>query len=101
MYDLAIGSTLNIDVALNGGAADSGVTYAVAPGCESVISVNASTGVVTPAAAGVGVVLVKNASNAVVRRIAVSVVPAAEKTIREQLASGAITLAQGIAAANQ
>jgi hypothetical protein len=100
MYEMSLTGTLDFNINYNGAGTDTGISYSVAPGCESILSVNASTGVVTPLAVGVGVVLVKTASNVVVQKLAVSVVPAAEYTIREQLASGAITLAAGIAAAN-
>jgi hypothetical protein len=99
MYEMSLTATLDFNINYNGAGADTGITYSVAPGCESILTVSAG-GLVTPLAVGVGVVLVKNASNVVVRKLAVSVIPAAEYTIRQQLASGAITLAAGIAAAN-
>lgn len=100
MYEVALNSTLNLNVNYNGAGNDVGLTYSVAPGCSSVLSVNATSGLVTPVAVGVGVVLVKNASNVVIARLSVSVLSAAEYTVRQQIASGAVTLAQGIAAAN-
>lgn len=100
MYTVGLTGSIDFNVNYNGAGNDTSITYSVAPGCEAVISVNATTGVVTPLAVGVGVVLVKNASNTVVTRLPVSVVTAAEYTIRQQLASGSVTLAQGIAAAN-
>lgn len=100
MYELPLNGTLDLNINLNGAGSDTGLTYSVAPGCAGVVSVNASTGVVTPAAVGFAVVLVKNASNTVVKKVPVSVLSAAEYTVRQQIASGAVTLAQGIAAAN-
>jgi hypothetical protein len=100
MYTVGLTGSIDFNINYNGAGNDTNITYSVAPGCESILSVNANTGVVTPLAVGVGVVLVKNASNATVQRLAVSVLPAAEYTIRQQLASGTVTLAAGIAAAN-
>jgi hypothetical protein len=101
MFYVSISGTLDINSNLNGGASDAGVTYEVPAGCASLFAVNASTGLVTPAATGMGVVLVKNASTGVVlRRLPVCVLSVSEFSIRQQLASGAVTLATGIAAAN-
>lgn len=100
MYRVGLTGSLNFNINYNGAGNDTYITYSVAPGSESILSVNASTGVVTPLALGVGVVLVKNNINVPVARLPVVVLSDLEYSAREQLASGAITLAQGIAAAN-
>jgi hypothetical protein len=75
MLKLGLGSTLDLNVSVNGGQADSGVAYEALGGK---FTVNAS-GVVTPVSAGVGVVVVKEtATNKVIRKIAIAVMEAAE-----------------------
>lgn len=81
-YRLKIGDTLDIDISLNAGAADSGITYRMANNVTTVASVS-SSGVVTPAAAGLAVVEAVNASNVVVRKFSVQVITAAEAALYE------------------
>lgn len=81
-YRLKMGDTLDIDISLNSGAADSGVTYRMASNLTNIASVS-SSGVVTPVAAGLAIVEAVNSSNVVVRKFSVQVVTAAEAALYE------------------
>jgi len=81
-YRLKMGDTLDIDIALNGGSADSGVTYRMGGNDVRVATIN-TAGVVTPVAPGLAVVEALNSSNTVVRRFTVQVVSAAEAAVHE------------------
>lgn len=100
MYEVGLGGSIDFDLDYNGAGSDVGIIYSVAPGCELIIAVSPTTGVVTPLAVGVGVVLVRDSANRVVARLPVSVLPADEASIRQQISSGTVSLAQGIASAN-